>query len=621
VDIIVNFDQSVSAAPAAFENDVNYVVNLFDTLFTNNVTVTISVGWGELDGVPMGFDDLGESQQQAVATPAAYAGIRAALISTASSSGDSGEIAAASTLPTADPTNGGNFFVGLAQEKALDLTPAASTETDGYIGFDSSADWSYAPGATPKADQYDLVGCIEHELTEDMGRTSTLGQTVLFQDAYTAMDLYRYSAPGARVLSPGTGDSTAYFSTDGGVSDLGSWNNVVANGDLGDWYPQGPAPGGDDAFNDYSSSGVINEMSPTDIELMNVLGWNTTPSPSVAWSDLNGDGMSDILFRNAAGVTYLWTMNGSTVEGADATSTQNGTNWQIEGIGDFNGGGSADLLWVYDDPANASDPLNGVSYLTVQNGTAATSQSGVIQQLPPNWQVAGIGDFNGDGRDDVLYRYEDAGNAADPLNGKTYVDLMNGTTVESGSGFTSQQETNSNWQVVATGNFGGPGETDILWRYDNAANAADPLNGDIYFWAMNGTQVASASPISQEADSANWTVAGTGDFSGDGRDDILFRYDNTANASDPLNGMTYIDFMNGATVTSGARTQWEVGENWQVASIGDYNGDGKADILWQEVSTGQTYIWEMNGANVTQGVFTSQNAPLGWTVQNGVHIG
>jgi FG-GAP repeat len=40
---------------------------------------------------------------------------------------------------------------------------------------------------------------------------------------------------------------------------------------------------------------------------------------------------------------------------------------------------------------------------------------------------------------------------------------------------------------------------------------------------------------------------------------------------------------------------------WQVAAVGDYNGDGKADILWQNTSTGQMSVWEMNGTSVIGG--------------------
>jgi hypothetical protein len=36
--------------------------------------------------------------------------------------------------------------------------------------------------------------------------------------------------------------------------------------------------------------------------------------------------------------------------------------------------------------------------------------------------------------------------------------------------------------------------------------------------------------------------------------------------------------------------------NWQIVGTGDFNGDGKTDILWRNKSTGQNIIWFMNGA-------------------------
>ena len=98
--------------------------------------------------------------------------------------------------------------------------------------------------------------------------------------------------------------------------------------------------------------------------------------------DFTGSGVSDILFRNADGETYLWTMNGANVASGAPTSTQVGENWQVEGIGDFTGSGTDDLLWVYNDAANAADPLNGVGYISFH--------------------------FTGAGQDDILFRYEDA---------------------------------------------------------------------------------------------------------------------------------------------------------------------------------------------------------------------
>ena len=349
----------------------------------------------------------------------------------------------------------------------------------------------------------------------------------------------------------------------------------------------------------------------------------TTPPNAPTPYDFNGDGMSDILFRDAAsGETYLWGMNGTNVIAGAPTGAQVGNNWQIGGVGDFNGDGQADLLWEYDNTANAADPLNGISYISIQNGAAtAATGSGVVEQLSTNWRVAGVGNFTGGGTSDILYRYENSANSADPLNGDTYIDMMNGSQINwATSGFTSQQEIDPNWNVVAVADFTGSGNADILWQYDNTANAADPLNGTLYEWRMNGTSVSSAGLLSAQPGSANWKVEGTGDFDGNGTADILFRYEDAANAADPLNGITYIDFMNGTNVTGGSTTSWQIDNSWQVAGIGDYNGDGKADILFQQTSTGSTYIWEMNGASVASGGLTNEQTGLGWSVQNGVHI-
>ena len=95
----------------------------------------------------------------------------------------------------------------------------------------------------------------------------------------------------------------------------------------------------------------------------------------------------------------------------------------------------------------------------------------------------------------------------------------------------------------------------------------------------------------------------TGDFNGDGKADILWR-SNT--------GTVAIWLLNGATVTSGA-SLGDVPIGWTVVETGDFNGDGKADFLWRE-TTGNAAIWFLNGTTV------SSSAGLGvvstdWTIQ------
>jgi VCBS repeat protein len=85
-----------------------------------------------------------------------------------------------------------------------------------------------------------------------------------------------------------------------------------------------------------------------------------------------------------------------------------------------------------------------------------------------------------------------------------------------------------------------------------------------------------------------WKIVGTGDFNGDGKTDLLLRH---------ANGNTNVFLMDGATVLGGSNTSLQVGNDWQVRAIGDFNGDGKSDILWQNAD-GRTSIWLMNGPTV-----------------------
>jgi hypothetical protein len=72
-----------------------------------------------------------------------------------------------------------------------------------------------------------------------------------------------------------------------------------------------------------------------------------------------------------------------------------------------------------------------------------------------------------------------------------------------------------------------------------------------------------------------------GDYNGDGKDDILWR-----NVGDGRN--TIWRSADGDTKQDVNRVS---GASWQVAATGDYDGDGIADIFWRNVANGDNVLW------------------------------
>ena len=88
----------------------------------------------------------------------------------------------------------------------------------------------------------------------------------------------------------------------------------------------------------------------------------------------------------------------------------------------------------------------------------------------------------------------------------------------------------------------------------------------------------------------SWQIRGTGDFNGDGRSDILWQ------GSD---GTPAIWLMDGTTTTFvGAVGPFNPGPSWQIRGTSDVNGDGRSDILWQG-SDGTPAVWTMDGTSAT----------------------
>ena len=125
-------------------------------------------------------------------------------------------------------------------------------------------------------------------------------------------------------------------------------------------------------------------------------------------------------------------------------------------------------------------------------------------------------------------------------------------------------------------------------------------------WFMNGATITSIGAPGTVSD-LNWQVKGIGDFNGDGKADVLWQH--------VTSGQTAIWFMNGATITSIGSPGTVSDTNWQIKGIGDFNGDGMADVLWQNATSGWTAIWFMNGATITSIGSPGAVSDSNWKIQ------
>ncbi|MGZ8853650.1 MAG: FG-GAP repeat domain-containing protein, partial [Thermoanaerobaculia bacterium] len=89
----------------------------------------------------------------------------------------------------------------------------------------------------------------------------------------------------------------------------------------------------------------------------------------------------------------------------------------------------------------------------------------------------------------------------------------------------------------------------------------------------------------------NWKIAGIGDFQGDGKDDVLWRNSST--------GADVVWLMNGTTAAVSALLPTVGDLNWKVAGLGDLQGEGKADIVWRKrhrQQCGLVHRWNIAGS-------------------------
>jgi len=290
--------------------------------------------------------------------------------------------------------------------------------------------------------------------------------------------------------------------------------------------------------------------------------------------DFDGDGSADLVWQHQDGTLALWTMQGSALASTNYITPMvnaGGTDWQIIGPGGGSGGEDSGTGGT----GGTGGPGGGGGFVHTGGGVGLlsavylTAQSRIVDL---NWRIVATPDLNGDGKADLLWQHGVSGKlAAWSMDGavKTFGAFLTPDTMDPSLG----------WTIRTTGDFNADGKADIVWQRNTGA---------LLVWFMNGTVKTGEQSLTPGTVSAQWRLSGGGDFNADGQTDFVWQNQST--------GDTYLWLMNGLSMQQEIALG-QLGAGWQVKAVGDYDADGRPDLVWQKTS-GELAAWFMNGTSV-----------------------
>jgi hypothetical protein len=186
-----------------------------------------------------------------------------------------------------------------------------------------------------------------------------------------------------------------------------------------------------------------------------------------------------------------------------------------------------------------------------------------------------------------------AGNSGGAREGHAVALSGDGQTAILG-GPNDNSNTGAAWVFVrsraGTHDFSGDGKSDIVWQ-DASGNTA--------VWLMNGAGIASAGSFAIPG----WSLVGQRDFNADGNSDMLWR---------DGSGNTYVWLMNGTAATSALYIGNISG--WSVVAVGSFAGAGTGGLVWKDANSNYV-LWLMNPSqpNTVTSVASLGTLP-GWQI-------
>ncbi len=322
---------------------------------------------------------------------------------------------------------------------------------------------------------------------------------------------------------------------------------------------------------------------------------------SVDLTDVTGDGLPDLVWNaldvpSGSGTNRIY-VGASLGNGSfnflpafqHSSSNWGLREWQML-LADTNGDGRKDIVW------NSTTENNNVSWVAL---ASAASSSGFLECASPsvhpsgNWDfrpwLAIVGDYNGDGREELAWS-----------STETFQNFIFFSAATS-SGHTLQYDPTpelhplTNWQgrdwMARAFDVDQDGDSDLVWSSTNPADAK------LRVGLVTGTGAAfSASFLPEQNHSyAGWSSQSSwsldvGDITGNGLLDLVW------NATSSVGNQIIVGLSRGdGRFGLGQPRQTHPSSDWGVREwstlTGDFDSDGRMDLLWNSTNLPQNYSW------------------------------